>query len=100
MSRPEHPIFGRASESDEADDRAYMLEGQLLRFCDQVQTEMDRLDDFLPSTKVVSEQEAADWAHDLMVALATSRAAVRTIIATVNQARANRKPLAAPKVKA
>ena len=95
MSRPEHPIFGRASESDEADDRAYMLEGQLLRFCDQVQTEMDRLDDFLPSRKVVSEQEATDWANDLMVALATSRAAVRTIIATVNQARANRKKVSA-----
>ena len=95
MSRPEHPIFGRASESDEADDRAFMLEGQLLRFCDQVQTEMDRLDDFLPSEKFVGKQEAEDWANDLNLALATSHAAVRTIIATVNQARSNRKKVSA-----
>jgi hypothetical protein len=91
MIRPEHPIFGRAADSDEDDDRAFMLEGQLLRFCDQVQTEMDRLDDFLPHPKFVGKQEADDWANDLNVALATSHAAVRTIIATVNQARANRK---------
>lgn len=90
MSRPEHPIFGRASESDEADDRAYMLEGQLLRFADQIQTEMDRLDDFLPLQKFVGEQEAADWADDLMAALAPSRQAMRTLIATVNKARSNR----------
>ena len=87
---PEHPIFGRASESDEADDRAYMLESQLLRFCDQVYSEIDRLDDFLPSKKFVSEQEAEDWAHDLMDALAPSRLAARTLINTVNKARANR----------
>lgn len=95
MSRPEHPIFGRAADSDEDDDRAFMLEGQLLRFCDQVQTEMDRLDDFLPSEKFVGKQEAEDWSNDLMMALATSHAAVRTIIATVNQARANRKKASA-----
>lgn len=88
---PEHPIFGRASESDEADDRAYMLESQLLRFCDQVYSEIDRLDDFLPSKKFVSEQEAEDWANDLMDALAPSRLAARTLINTVNKARANRK---------
>ena len=88
---PEHPIFGRASESDEADDRAYMLESQLLRFCDQVYSEIDRLDDFLPSKKFVSEQEAEDWANDLMDALAPPRLAARTLINTVNKARANRK---------
>jgi hypothetical protein len=95
MSRPEHPIFGRASESDEADDRAFMLEGQLLRFADQIQTEMDRLDDFLPTEKFVGAQEAADWADDMLAALAPSRQAMRTLINTVSKARSNRKKVSA-----
>lgn len=95
MNRPEHPIFGRASESDEADDRAYMLEGQLIRFADQIQTEMDRLDDFLPSKNFVGEQEAADWANDLMDALAPSRQAMRTLLNAVYKARSNRKKVSA-----
>ena len=95
MSRPEHPIFGRASESDEADDRAYMLETQLLRFADAIQTEMDRLDDFLPAEKFVGTQEAADWADDLMAALAPSRQAMRTLIHAVSKARSNRKKVKA-----
>ena len=90
MSRPEHPIFGRASESDEADDRAYMLETQLLRFADAIQTEMDRLDDFLPAVKFVGKDEAEDWANDLMEALGPSRFAMRTLVAQVNRARSNR----------
>lgn len=90
MSRPEHPIFGRASESDEADDRAYMLETQLLRFADAIQTEMDRLDDFLPAPPFVSAQEAEDWSDDLMEATSVARLAMREMISKVSKARSNR----------
>jgi hypothetical protein len=95
MIRPEHPIFGRAAESDEDDDRAFMLEGQLQRFYDQVQTEMDRLDDFLPHPKFVGKQEADDWAADLHSVLEPTRLALRAIDRLVNLARANRAKVAA-----
>jgi len=95
MSRLEHPIFSCASESEEADDRAFMLEGQLQRFYDQVQTEMDRLDDFLPHPKFVGKQEADDWAADLHLVLEPTRLALRAIDRLVNLARANRAKVAA-----
>jgi len=95
MSRLEHPIFSCASESEEADDRAFMLEGQLQRFYDQVQTEMDRLDDFLPHPKFVGKQEADDWAADLHSVLEPTRLALRAIDRLVNLARANRAKVAA-----
>jgi len=95
MIRPEHPIFGRAADSDEDDDRAFMLEGQLQRFYDQVQTEMDRLDDFLPSTKFVGKQEADDWAADLHAVLEPTWLALRGIDRLVNLARANRAKVSA-----
>ena len=90
MTRPEHPIFGRASDSDEADDRAWMLESQLIRFCDQIYSEIDRLDDFLPAEKFVGKPEADDWYNDLSDALAPVSLAARTLIATIKKARANR----------
>ena len=58
-------------------------------------TEMDRLDDFLPTEKFVGAQEAADWADDMLAALAPSRQAMWTLINTVSKARFNRKKVSA-----
>ena len=57
---PAHPIFGRA---DEDRPRAVILERQMQRFLDAIQTEFDRLDDFLPP--MTEGQSAEDWNVDL-----------------------------------
>jgi hypothetical protein len=56
----DHPIFGRA---DEDRSRALVLERQMQRFLDAIQTEFDRLDDFLPP--MTEGQSAEDWSVDL-----------------------------------
>ncbi len=56
----DHPLFGRA---DEDPARAAILERQMQRFLDAIQTEFDRLDDFLPP--MTDGQSAEDWNLDL-----------------------------------
>ena len=56
----DHPLFGRA---DEDPARAAILERQMQRFLDAIQTEFDRLDDFLPP--MTDGQSAEDWNVDL-----------------------------------
>ena len=61
----DHPIFGRADDSFAADLTAQLLEVQLHRFCDAIQNEINRLDDFIPSRLHTDDQVVADWESDL-----------------------------------
>lgn len=76
MPELRNPIFGRADESPEDDDTAFMLEGRLATFCNSIRTLHSKMEDHLPDPKFHGQQAADDWAKDLDAALGPMWAAI------------------------